>query len=247
MEASQLGRVSFFRLACPTFDTCQEVCSVRKGFCQEGILSGRNFVRQEFCQEGILSGRNFVRKGFCQERILAPSNAFVRELEETCINEPDLRFNIPKNMEESKVKFEYKPTFTAQSKRKQEQQDEGYGEQDVFGKADVGDPRLRWYTVTELSKFICELCAREMQMSKSKVLGPNSKLRELECGHERYILQGLSRGRKCTRASSRNAWWQSPTFKTLWWTSTTSRLFLSHARLGALSHRSRERLNNQRE
>ena len=53
---------------------------------------------------------------------VAPSNAFVRELEETCINEPDLRFNIPKNMEESKVKFEYKPTFTAQSKRKQEQQ-----------------------------------------------------------------------------------------------------------------------------
>ena len=27
------------------------------------------------------------------------------------INEPDLRFNIPKNMEESKVKFEYRPTF----------------------------------------------------------------------------------------------------------------------------------------
>ena len=24
---------------------CQEVCSVRKGFCQEGILSGRNFVK----------------------------------------------------------------------------------------------------------------------------------------------------------------------------------------------------------
>ena len=53
------GRVSFFRLACPTFDTCQE-----------GILSGRDFVRKEFCQEGILSGRNFVRKGFCQEGIL---------------------------------------------------------------------------------------------------------------------------------------------------------------------------------
>ena len=89
------GRVSFFRLACPTsFDTCQEVCSVRKcalsgrdfvrqefcqervlsgrnfvrkGFCQEGILSGRDFVKQEFCQAGILSGRDFVRKGFCQE------------------------------------------------------------------------------------------------------------------------------------------------------------------------------------
>ena len=70
------GPVSFFRLACPTFDTCQEVCSVRKGFCQEGILSGRNFVREEFCQGGILSGRNFARKralpgsGLCQEGAL---------------------------------------------------------------------------------------------------------------------------------------------------------------------------------
>ena len=67
------GPVSFFRLACPTFDTCQEVCSVRKGFCQEGILSGRNFVREEFCQGGVLSGTNFARKralpgsGLCQE------------------------------------------------------------------------------------------------------------------------------------------------------------------------------------
>ena len=40
------GPVSFFRLACPTFDTCQEVCSVREGFCQEGILSGSGL-----CQE----------------------------------------------------------------------------------------------------------------------------------------------------------------------------------------------------
>ena len=79
------------------------------------------------------------------------------------------------------MKFEYKPTFTAQSKRKQEQQDEGHGEQNAFGKADVGDPRLRWYTVTELSKFICELCAREMQMSKTKVLGQNSKFNPTSC------------------------------------------------------------------
>ena len=50
---------------------CQEVCSVRKGFCQEGILSRRNFVRKEFCQAGILSGRDFVRKEFCQEGDLA--------------------------------------------------------------------------------------------------------------------------------------------------------------------------------
>ena len=47
-------------------------------FCQEGILSGRNFVRQEFCQEGILSGRDFARKGFCQEGILSARN-FVRQ------------------------------------------------------------------------------------------------------------------------------------------------------------------------
>ena len=57
------GPVSFFRLACPTFDTCQQLCSVRKGF----ILSGRDFVRKEFCQGGVLSGRSFVRQEFCQE------------------------------------------------------------------------------------------------------------------------------------------------------------------------------------
>ena len=51
---------------------------VRQEYCQEGILSGRGFVRQEFCQEGILSGRNFVRKGFCQEGILSGRD-FVRK------------------------------------------------------------------------------------------------------------------------------------------------------------------------
>ena len=51
------GRVSFFRLACPTFDMCQEVCSVRKEFCQGGILSGRNFVRK----------RALPGSGLCQE------------------------------------------------------------------------------------------------------------------------------------------------------------------------------------
>ena len=105
----------------------------------------------------------------------------MRELEETCINEPDLRFNIPKNMEESKVKFEHKPTFTAQSKRKQERQDEGHGGQDAFGNIDVSDQRLRWYSVTELSGLICELCVREMQVSKSKVLGSNSKFNPTSC------------------------------------------------------------------
>ena len=142
-----------------------------------------------------LTGKNYKIPGnsnlqhFLLKRLLieksidavAPSNTFVRELEEMCISEPDLRFNIPKNMEESKVKFEYKPTFTAQSKRKQEQQNEGHGEQDAFGKADVSDPRLRWYTVTELSRFICELCDKEMQKNKSKVLGPNSKYNPSSC------------------------------------------------------------------
>ena len=42
----------------------------------------------------------------------------------------------------------------------------------------MSDPRLRWYSVTE---FICELCAREMQMSKSKVLGPNLKFNFTSC------------------------------------------------------------------
>ena len=102
------------------------------------------------------------------------------ELEDTCISEPDLRFNI-KNMEESKVKFEYKPTFTAQSKRRQERQDEGHGGQDAFGNTDVNDQRLRWYAVTELNELICELCVREMQMNKSTVLGSNSKCNPTSC------------------------------------------------------------------
>ena len=142
-------------------------------------LTGKNYKIP-----GSSNLQHFLLKRLLIEKSIdavAPSNAFVCELEGTCINEPDLRFNIPKNMEESKVKFEYKPTFTAQSKRKQEQQDEGHGEQDAFGKADVGDPRLRWYTVTELSTFICELCARELQVSKSKVLGPNSKFNPTSC------------------------------------------------------------------
>ena len=142
-------------------------------------LTGKNYKIP-----GSSNLQHFLLKRLLVEKsidVIAPSNAFVRELEETCINEPDLRFNVPKNMEESKVKFEYKPTFTVQSKRKQEQQDEGHGEQDAFGKADVGDPRLRWCSVTELSKFICELCAREMQVNKSKVLGPNSKFNPTSC------------------------------------------------------------------
>ena len=142
-------------------------------------LTGKNYKIP-----GSSNLQHFLLKRLLVEKsidVIAPSNAFVRELEETCINEPDLRFNIPKNMEESKVKFEYKPTFTAQSQRKQEQQDEGHGGQDAFGNTDVSDQRLRWYSVTELSGFICELCAREKQVSKLKVLGPNSKFNPTSC------------------------------------------------------------------
>ena len=142
-------------------------------------LTGKNYKIP-----GSSNLQHFLLKRLLVEKsidVIAPSNAFVRELEETCINEPDLRFNIPKNMEESKVKFEHKPTFTAQSKRKQEQQDEGHGGRDAFGNADASDQRLRWYSVTELSGFVCELCARETQVNKSKVLGPNSKFNPTSC------------------------------------------------------------------
>ena len=44
--------------------------------------------------------------------MLAPRLVFVNDLEEMCINEPDLQFNVPNNMEKSKVRFEHKPTFT---------------------------------------------------------------------------------------------------------------------------------------
>ena len=142
-------------------------------------LTGKNYKIP-----GSSNLQHFLLKRLLVEKsidVIAPSNAFVRELEETCINEPDLRFNIPKNMEESKVKCEYKPTFTAQSKRKQERQDEGHGGQDAFGDIDVSDQRLRWYAVTELSELICELCVKEMQMNKSKVLGSNSKFNPTSC------------------------------------------------------------------
>ena len=56
-------------------------------------------------------------------------------------------------MEESKVRFEYKPTFTAQSRRKQERRNEGHDGQEAFGNVDAGDLRLRWYTVSELGAF----------------------------------------------------------------------------------------------
>ena len=95
---------------------------------------------------------------------LAPSLEFINDLEEICINEPDLQFNIPKNMEESKVRFEYKPTFAAQSRRNQERQNEGHSGQDT------NDLRLRWYTVSELGEFVCELCRNETQRNKSRVL-----------------------------------------------------------------------------
>ena len=72
-------------------------------------------------------------------------------------------------------------TFTAQSRRKQEQQDEGSGRQDAFGNIDANDQRLRWYTVSELNEFICELCKNEMQRNKSKVLGSNTTFNPEKC------------------------------------------------------------------
>ena len=46
---------------------------------------------------------------------LAPSPDFVNNLEEICINEPELRFNTPKNMEESKMRFEYNSSTSRRS------------------------------------------------------------------------------------------------------------------------------------
>ena len=110
---------------------------------------------------------------------LALNLSFINDLEEICINEPDLQFKIPNNMEESKVKFKYKPTFTAQSRRRQERQNEGCSGQDACGNVDANDQRLRWCTVSELSEFICELCRNETQRNKSKVLGSGTTFNEV--------------------------------------------------------------------
>ena len=152
--------------------------------------------------------------------VLAPNHAFVNDLEEICINEPDLHFNIPKNMEESKVKFEYKPTFTAQSRRKQERQNEGCSGQDAFGNVDANDQRLRWYTVSELNEFICELCKKEMQRNKSKVLGPSSTFNPSSCvnccANWNADTNGVTRGENYTRDFSRNAGSRSRTSNISW-------------------------------
>ena len=79
------------------------------------------------------------------------------------------------------MRFEYKPTCTAQSRRKQERQNEGYSGQDAFGNVDANDRSLRWYTVSELSDFICELCRNEMQRNKSKVLGSDTTFNPTVC------------------------------------------------------------------
>ena len=142
-------------------------------------LTGKNYKIP-----GSSNLQHFLLKRLWVEKsidVIAPSHAFVNDLEEICISEPDLRFNVPKNMEESKVKFEYKPTFTAQSRRKQERQNEGYGGQDAFGNIDANDQRLRWYTVSKLNEFICELCKKEMQRNKSKVLGSSSAFNPSSC------------------------------------------------------------------
>ena len=135
-------------------------------------LTGKNYkIPGSSNLQHFLLKRRLVEKSI---DVIAPSHAFVCDLEEIRISEPDLCFNVPKNMEESKVKFEYKPTFTAQSRRKQERQNEGCGGQDAFGNIDANDQRLRWYTVSEINEFICELCRNEMQRNKSKVLGSHS-------------------------------------------------------------------------
>ena len=103
--------------------------------------------------------------------------------EEICINWPDLQFNvnIPKNMEESKVRFEYKPTFTAQSRRKEERQNEGHSGQEAFGNVDTNDLRLQWHTVSELGEIVCELCRNEMQRNKSRVLESDTSFNPSTC------------------------------------------------------------------
>ena len=113
--------------------------------------------------------------------VLAPSLEFINDLEEICINEPDLQFNIPKNMEESKVRSKHKPTFTAQSRRKQERQNEGHNGQEAFGNVDASDLRLRWHTVSELGEFFCELCRNEMQKNKSRVLESDTSFNPSTC------------------------------------------------------------------
>ena len=184
-----------------------------------------------------LTGKNYKIPGssnlqhFLLERLLveksidviAPSHAFVCDLEEICISEPDLRFNVSKNMEESKVKFEYKPTFTAQSRRKQERQNEGYGGQDAFRNIDANDQRLRWYTVTELNELSCELCKKEMQRNKSKVLGSSSVFNPTSCvnccANWNADTNGVVRstkGRKLYTRLSRSARSRSPTSNISW-------------------------------
>ena len=79
------------------------------------------------------------------------------------------------------MRFEYKPTFTAQSRRKQERQNEGHSEQEAFGNVDANDLRLRWYTVSELGDFTCELCMKEMQRNKSKVLESDTSFNPTAC------------------------------------------------------------------
>ena len=142
-------------------------------------LSGKNYrIPGTSNLQYYLLKRLLVEKSI---DVLAPSPDFINDLEEICINEPELRFNIPKNMEESKVRFEHKPTFTAQSSRKQERQNEGYDGQEAFGNVDAGDLRLRWYTVSELGAFFCKLCRNEMQRSKSRVLESNTTFNPPSC------------------------------------------------------------------
>ena len=162
--------------------------------------------------------------------VLAPSLEFINDLEEICINEPDLQFNIPKNMEESKVRFEHKPTFTAQSRRKQERQNEGHSGQEAFGNVDANDLRLRWYTVSELGEFFCELCRNEMQRNKSRVLESDTSFNPTTCVNccanwnaDTNGSQGQGMGGSSIRDSSPSAKLRSRASNISWWMSTMFR------------------------
>ena len=133
-------------------------------------LSGKNYrIPGTSSLQCYLLKRLFVEKSI---DVLAPGTEFINDLEEICINERELRFNVPKNVEGSKVRFEYTPTFSAQSRRKQERKNESHDGREAFGNVDAGDLRLRWHTISELEAFLCEVCRNEMQRGKSRVWTP---------------------------------------------------------------------------
>ena len=191
-------------------------------------LAGKNYKIPETSNlQYFLLKRLLVEKPI---DVLAPSPDFINDLEEICINERDLQFSIPKNMEESKVRFEYKPTFTAQSRRKQERRNESHDGQEAFGNVDASDLRLRWYTVSELGEFFCELCRNERQRSKSRVLESDTAFNPSSCvnccanwnADRNSVARSRNGGKLYTRLllSGKS---QSRAFSVSWWMSTMFR------------------------